>query len=153
MFTITGLEPDPFQHYFALSDAELAAVQARRMISTGDGQPCRVSLIDTPPGEELLLVHYTHHAADTPYRASGAIYVRRAATTRAVFRGEVPPLFRTRLISLRAYSERGNMRDAVVTPGTEIEMHVAKLFTDPKTAYLHAHYAMPGCSAARIDRH
>jgi len=151
MFTIAGLDPAPFQHYIAMSDGELAALHARRVISDGDGQPCRVSLVDAAAGEELLLVHYMHHAVDTPYRASGPIYVRRAAT-RSVFVDEVPLLLRTRVLSLRAYDAAGFMREAAVMPGAELEMHVARMFADAKTVYLHAHYAQPGCFAARIDR-
>src|SRR5688572_27947774 len=110
---------------------------------------CRSS---TRRREELVLVHYVHHAVDTPYRASGPIYVRRAATERAVFRDEVPPLFHPRVLSVRAYDAAGFLREAAIMPGAELAMHVARLFADPNTAHLHAHYAQPGCFAARIDR-
>ena len=40
------------------------------------GYPCRVSLTDLNPGDELILVNYEHHAVDLPYRMRFAIYVR-----------------------------------------------------------------------------
>ena len=75
-FRITGLPAEQFQSLFAMSDAELAQRQARRVTADGPGYPCRVSLTDAAPGDELILLHYQHQDADTPFRASHAIYVR-----------------------------------------------------------------------------
>jgi hypothetical protein len=36
--------------------------------------------------------------------------------------------------------------------GRELEGAIERLFADPNAAYLHVHYAAPGCYAARIDR-
>lgn len=44
------------------------------------------------------------------------------------------------------------MRDADLIDGADIETLIERLFADPATAYLHAHYAKRGCFAARIDR-
>jgi hypothetical protein len=65
-----------FDHPFALSDAELAAHGAIRRIADGP-RPCRISLSDAKPGDELILVNYEHHAASSPYRMRFAIYIRR----------------------------------------------------------------------------
>ena len=59
---------------------------------------------------------------------------------------------RRRLISLRAFAADGTMIDADVVEGTDAEPVIDRLFGDPVAAYIHAHYARPGCYAARIDR-
>ena len=74
-FRIRGLDAGQFSHLFALSDAVLAAQGAMR--KTADGpSPCRVSLTDATPGDEVILVNYEHHAVESPYRMRFAIYVR-----------------------------------------------------------------------------
>lgn len=151
MFVIRGLEPELFARYFAMSDAELAAIGARRVIADGPGYPCRVSLVDARAGDELVLCHFAHHEVASPDRAAGPIYVRRAAS-RATFVDDVPPALATRLLSLRAYDAAGEMVAAEVVPGAELAPQIERLFTDVRADYLHAHNARPGCFAARIDR-
>jgi hypothetical protein len=58
-FRITGLPAEAFQHLFALSDEELAAHNPVRRIADdrSPGYPCRVSLTDSKPGDELILVN------------------------------------------------------------------------------------------------
>jgi hypothetical protein len=36
--------------------------------------------------------------------------------------------------------------------GRDLEGSIARLLADPGTAYLHLHYARPGCYAARVTR-
>jgi hypothetical protein len=82
-FRITGLPAEDFAHLFALSDEELKARGAVRRIADErmPGTPCRVSLTDSQPGDELLLVNYEHHPVDSPYRMRFAIYVRKGEET------------------------------------------------------------------------
>ena len=57
-YRIKALPVEPFQPLFDLSDAELAAVGARRWTATHAGlAPCRVSLQDADAGERLILPH------------------------------------------------------------------------------------------------
>lgn len=44
------------------------------------------------------------------------------------------------------------MIDADLAEGPEAERTIERMLADPGVAYLHAHYARPGCFAARIDR-
>jgi hypothetical protein len=59
---------------------------------------------------------------------------------------------RRRLLSLRAFDDKGMMIDADVAPGAEAEPIIERLLGDARTAYVHAHYAKRGCFAARIER-
>ena len=36
--------------------------------------------------------------------------------------------------------------------GTKLEEAIERLFADPRAAYLHVHFAAPGCYAARVER-
>src|SRR5207302_9033793 len=66
-FRITGLPAERFSHLFALSEAELVAQGAVRQIADArkPGYPCRISLTDSKPGDELVLVNYEHHDVDS----------------------------------------------------------------------------------------
>jgi hypothetical protein len=150
-FTVTGLSPEPFRHLYGLADAELAEHRARRVIAGESGFPERIELRDATPGQALLLVNYEHQDADTPYRASHAVYVREGATE-AWTGDKIPEVMRKRLLSLRAFSAEGMMVEADVIDGAEAEHLIERQFANPEVAYIHAHYARPGCYAARIDR-
>lgn len=152
-FQIHALAADTFAALFALPDDELRARDIRSVVADGRPvYPCRVSLQDAVEGERLLLLPYDHHRVDTPYRASGPVYVREAVSQALPAIGEVPALLRTRLLSLRAYDARGMMVWADVVPGTEVEAAIEALFAIERTAYIHIHYAKPGCYACRVER-
>ena len=151
-FRITGLSPEPFQPLFALSDADLAARGAvRRIADRRPGFPCRISLTDAEPGQEVILTHFEHHAVASPFRASHAIYVRRGEQRYDAV-DQVAEQLRLRLLSVRAFDRAGMLVDANVVDGHELEAVIARLLGDPRADYLHVHYARPGCYAARIDR-
>ncbi len=152
-FRITGLAPDAFVPLFHLDDDALAARGIRRRFADASpGYPCRVSLEDAEVGEELLLLPFEHLAVDSPYRASGPIYVRRVATRAACFVDRVPEQLRRRLVSVRAYDADAMMRGAEVCDGTELRAAIERLFADDDVRYLHVHNARPGCFACRVDR-
>ncbi|MDB5457507.1 MAG: hypothetical protein JWP92_3092 [Caulobacter sp.] len=149
---ISPLPLDAFSPLFDLDDAALAALGARRVVvDAKPGYPCRITLDDAEVGETVLLINYEHQPANTPFRAAHAIYVRQAA--RAAWRGDaVPPALARRLLSVRAFDAEGMMTDADVVDGQDLPALAERLLADPAVAYLHAHYAKPGCYAARIDR-
>lgn len=151
-FRITGLPAEPFDELFSLSDEALAERRAMRVVADQPhGYPCRISLTDAQPGQALILLHYEHQPADSPFRASHAIYIREGE--RQYDRvDEVPDQLRRRLLSVRGFDARGMLRDADVVQGTALEPLVERLFADAQVAYLHIHMARPGCYAARVDR-
>ncbi|HEY0476515.1 MAG TPA: DUF1203 domain-containing protein [Kofleriaceae bacterium] len=151
-FRITGLPAEPFSPLFSLSDPELAARGAvRRIADQKPGYPCRISLTDAEPGQAVILTHFEHHAVASPFRASHAIYVRQGEQTFDAI-DQVPEQLRLRLLSLRAFDGDGMLVGADVVDGPDLEPLIARLFDDARAAYLHVHYARPGCYAARVDR-
>ena len=99
-FRITGLPAEEFADLFSLTDAELAARGAVRRIADDrrPGYPCRVSLTDAQPGDELLLVNYEHHPVASPYRMRFAVFVRRGEETYDAV-DEVPEQLRIRTLA------------------------------------------------------
>lgn len=152
-FRITGLSPVAFEPLFALGDADLAAVGARRVIADdATGFPCRVSLTHATPHEELILMSFEHQSVLSPYRATGPIFVRRAATAGYDETNVIPEPVRTRLLSVRAYDLEDLMVIAEVVDGKVLAPLIETFFQRDDVAYLHVHYARRGCYACRIDR-
>lgn len=152
-YVISGLPLQAFQPLFALDDAALRARGVVRQVADSKpGFPCRITLQDAEPGESLLLLRWEHLDADTPYRASGPIFVRESALATAVVRNAIPQQQRSRLLSVRAYDAAGWMRDADVVEGTGLPELIARFFADAQVACLHVHNARRGCYACRVDR-
>jgi hypothetical protein len=152
-FRITGLPAEHFVPLFDLSDAELAARGAVRRIAEArtPGTPCRISLTDAQAGEELLLVNYEHHPVSSPYRMRFAIFVRKGEE-RYDEVDRVPEQLRLRTLAVRSFDGDAMMVERELVDGRELEAAIARLFADARAAYLHVHFAAPGCYAARVDR-
>lgn len=151
-YSIRGLSPEPFVPLFALDDAGLAAINARRVIATADrGFPCRISLDDAKAGEELILLHHISHDVETPYRSAYAIYVRPNVAA-ASYCDELPPVFEGRPLALRAFDAGGMLQTARLAGPGEADGAIRDLFDDEAISYIDAHNAAHGCFAARIER-
>jgi len=152
-FRITGLPAEQFAPLFDLSDDELAARGAVRHTADArtPGYPCRVSLTDSREGDELLLVNYEHHPVDSPYRMRFAVYVRRGEETFDAV-DEVPEQLRQRTLAVRAFDAAAMMVGWELVDGRQLIAAIERRFADPRAAYLHVHFAAPGCYAAQVRR-
>ncbi len=152
-FQLSGIDDAQFADLFDLSDEELNHMGAVRTQATHTpGFPCRVSLEDATPGEELLLLPYVHQPESSPYHSSGPIFVRRNSKRQTLGVGVIPPYVSTRLMSVRAYDERHMMIDAGVCEGADVEAEIARQFSNDRVAYIHLHNAKRGCFSCRVDR-
>lgn len=152
-YRIKGLDPSAFTHLYGLADAQLRARGALRMLVTGrPGFPCRVRLNDGQIGESVILLNHLSHDVANPYRASHAIFVTEGADEAASFVDQVPPALDRRILSLRAFDSAGMMRDAALAPAGEADGAIRELLGAPETAYIHAHNAVRGCFAAKVER-
>lgn len=152
-FCIKALDPEQFSPLFALSDDELRQLNARRMIATSNpGFPCRVSLADAEIGERVLLVHHTHQNTHGPYRSSHALFVREGATQALLGTGEVPKAFLSRLLSVRLFDNDDMMIGADVVDGPQLATALNAALARAEVAYVHIHFAKPGCFAALASR-
>jgi len=151
-YRITGLDPAPYNPLFGLTDRELAERGVVRMTVTKKPSfPCRVSLVDRNIGEQVLLLNHISHDVANAYRASHAIFV--ADAEQAEFVDRVPPVFETRVLSLRGFDSDGMMADAVLAQPGQADAAIRKLFYNPEVETIHAHNAVRGCFSAKIERH
>jgi Protein of unknown function (DUF1203) len=152
-YKIAGICPKTHVHLFAMNDAELAAINARRVTASANkGFPCRVSLKDASEGESLILFHHVSHDVATPYKSAYAIYVREAAMQAVEFVDQTPPVFDGRPIALRGFDADGNLANAVLALPGLADTRIRELFADENIAYIHAHNAAHGCFSAAIER-
>jgi hypothetical protein len=152
-FRIKGLPAEPFASLFALSDEALAKRGAVRRIADGrrPGYPCRISLTDSQPGDELLLLNYEHHPVDSPYRMRFAVFVRKGEEQFDAV-DQVPEQLRLRTLAVRAFNADGMLVGFELVDGRELEAAIERLFANPSASYLHVHFAAPGCYAALVER-
>jgi len=151
-YVVRGLDPTPYRPLFGLSEEELAKRDIVRMTVDSPTFPCRVSLTDRAIGETVLLLNHVSHDVANAYRASHAIFVTEAEQDAAEYVDRVPPVFETRVLSLRGFDKDGMMAEAVLTQPGEADAGIRKLFANPDVQTIHAHNATRGCFSARIER-
>jgi len=152
-FRITGLAAEPFRHLYGLSDTELERRGVvRRLADNSTSYTDRIEMRDARPGETVLLLNHVCQPADTPYRATHAIYVLEGAEDTYVGVDEIPDVMLAYPQSLRAFDEAGMMVEADLAMGDEVGPAIERLLANPRTAYIHAHNAKQGCYAGRIER-
>lgn len=152
-FRVVGLDPGPFLDLYGLPEAALAARRARRIVvEASPGVPDRASLRDLPVGATALLVHHVHQPAESPFHASHAVYVEEGAMSARIVEGRLPRVMRRRLLSLRAFDREGMLVEADVAEGEAAAPVIERMLAGARVDVVHAHFARPGCFAARIER-
>ena len=150
-YRMEGLAPEAFASLFAMMDGELAARGAVRKIADGPGYPCRVTLEDATPGDELILLNYVSHDVAGPFRTTYAIYVRKDAEP-ASYADAVPAMLDSRTLGLRGFDADGMLSGALLAYPGEADARIRELFQHPEIETIHAHNAAYGCFLARIER-
>jgi hypothetical protein len=151
-YRIEGLAPEAFESLFSMTEGELAARGAVRVTAdSASGYPCRVSLEDAAPGEELVLLNHVSHDVAGPFRTAYAIYVRKDAAP-ASYADEAPAYLDKRTLGLRGFDAEGTLRHALLAPPGEADARIRELLERPDIATIHAHNAAYGCFLARIER-
>ena len=153
-FRFHPLSLAPLEPLFALDDAALLRIGARRMVADSPpAAPCRVSLADAEPGERLILLNHRHiDAPASPYRSEGPIFVREDAVEADPAPGEVPDMLGRRLLSARVYDADWMMTDADVVEGSDLADRLAGWFANPAVSTVHLHTARRGCYMAAARR-
>ncbi len=152
-FRISGLSAEPYRPLSELTDIEIEALGARRLrVDDYPGYPDRITLREVPKGETVLLVNHISQLADTPYRASHAIFVWEGADRTYSEIDTIPEVMQTRILSLRGFDMDGMMVDADLASGAEVPDLITRLFANPTIDRIHVHNAKRGCFAAYIDR-
>lgn len=154
MFRISGLSADPFRYLYGLPDEALTEHGVIRYhVDEFPGFPDRIEMRDAKPGETVLLLNHVCQPANSPYKASHAIFVLENAEQTYSEIDVVPDVMCARVQSLRAFDSTGMMVDADIADGAEIiEQTIERFLGNPRVSYIHAHNAKPGCYSGRIDR-
>ncbi|WP_299223410.1 DUF1203 domain-containing protein [uncultured Aquimarina sp.] len=92
-FRIKAINQNLISPLFELSESELAKQHALRILVDQKPEfPYRVSLEDANIGEEVILFSYRHHAAKSPYKASGPIFVSKNVKTDTLKVNKIPTM-------------------------------------------------------------
>lgn len=152
-FQLVGIDHQPFQNLFDLSDEQLKLLAIKRCFAEqSTGYPCRISLEDAQMGDELLLLPYFHQNEESPYRASGPIFIRKGVTKQFLPVGEISNYVARRLMSVRAYDANHMIVDASVCDGVVVSSEIEAYFRNDKIAYIHLHNAKRGCFSCQVIR-
>jgi hypothetical protein len=136
-------------HALPSGEVETAAPTAVRR-PADDRSPCRRCLRDAREGEMLVLAPYDPFTVRSPYAGSGPVFVHAGGCE--PFEGGETEQVAGRTLSIRAYDADAMLTGAAVRPGERFVDTVRELLGDPDTAFLHVHFAGPGCFAFRVDR-
>lgn len=151
-YRITGLDPQTFNELRGAGKETLAIRGAVRMMAHAcPGYPCRVSLIDAAIRESVLLLPH-RLGRRGPFAFSYAIFVREQAMEAASYKDEVPPVFATRLLSLRGFDGHDMVIAAALARPGQADDALRRMLDDPMISYIDVHNAIPGCFAARAER-
>lgn len=152
-FRMLGLAPEPFAPLLQLDEEALLARGVHRLIAEeAHAAPCRISLEDAEPGERVLLLNHEHQPANSPFRASGPIFLRERAAQAFDAEGVVPDALRRRTLSVRAYDSAAMMVKGQLIAGAEVGALLEDWLEDAAVEEIHLHYAARGCYAARAVR-
>lgn len=145
-YQISGISPE------RVRDAARASGTVRVTATTKPGFPCRITLEDAEPGEQLLLFNHVSHQVDSPYRSSYAIYARPGAQVAAQYKDEVPPVFANRPIGMRAFGSDAMLKTAGLAMPGDADKTIRQLLELEDIAYIDVHNAAHGCFVARVER-
>jgi hypothetical protein len=143
MFTITPLPA---------GEVDTDAPVTRLKLADGP-LPCRRCLRNAELGDELALASYDPFTVRSPYAGDGPVFVHaHGCEAFEPEPGAISEQVDGRVLSIRAYDGDAMMTTAGVLKGEEFRDRATELLADPGVAFLHVHFAGPGCFAFRVDR-
>lgn len=152
-FRFEALNDMDFAYLNDLSEAELEEHHIKKIkVDQFPGFPCRTTLEDAKIGETVFLLNYDFHNVNSPYRASGPVFVRANQLTKKYAQNEIPVMFNHRLLSIRGYNKEVMMIFADVCEGMFLKDKLLQILKNPKIEYIHLHNAKPGCFNCTVKR-
>jgi len=152
-FKVVPIDNLRFNHLFKLDEKELSELCAKRIIvDATPGYPCRISLEEAKIGEEVILFTFEHHKVNSPYKASGPVFIRSNVKSANLGTNEIPEILKYRQLSLRAYDSNGMMIEARTAKGKNLTEEIKNIFSINLVKYIHVHNSNPGCYNCQINR-
>jgi len=116
------------------------------------GYPCRLSLQDAEPGEELFLVSYSPFSKANPYRETGPVFIRKNGRVADLEINQLPAIVRSRQVVVRAYDATGTLVAAEPSQGNEASHQIQQFLADPGVEFVHIRAAITGCFLCEARR-
>ena len=133
-------------------EVDTEATVARRTISDGRA-PCRRCLRDAGAGAALVLAPYVPCTVPSPDAGDGPVFVHAdGCEPFAPAPDRLSEQVAGRQLAIRAYDGDAMMTGATVLDGERFAERVPQLLDGEDVAFLHVHFAGPGCFAFRVDR-
>lgn len=152
-FQVVALQDKEFSNLFLMNEEELKSNGAVKIIAYAKpGHPCKISLKDAEVGEEVILLNYQYHSANSPYNESGPILIRKGATTAKLDVNEIPYILHHWYLSVRGYNTDSMIVEARVTKGVNLRENIDEIFDKKEVEYIHIHNAKPGCYNCLVNR-
>ena len=139
-------------HPLPAGEVDTSAPTAVRQASDGSN-PCRRCLRDAAAGDPLVLAAYDPFTGRTPYAGEGPVFVHADGCERFPSApGAMSERLGGRMLSIRAYDGDAMLVSAAVMRGEHFAERVGDLLHADGVAFLHVHFAGPGCFWFRVDR-
>lgn len=140
-------------HALPAGEPDADHADARLVVADEPGSyPCRRCLEDAAVGDRLLLLPYDPFLGSSPYTGQGPVFVHADGCESHTAGGDIPEQLRSRLLAVRGYDRASMMTTSDVVHGALVEESLRTAFSDSATAFVHIHFARPGCFACRVDR-
>lgn len=120
-------------------------------VNPSRGNPCRFTLRQSPPGEELLLMSYSPFQRAHPYAEVGPIFVRLHGDVAYDDPGRWPAEIDPATRVFRAYNAAEEIVDARVGTSRP-EALITDLFAQPAVDCIHVRSLTYGCFTFKIER-
>jgi Protein of unknown function (DUF1203) len=139
-------------HPLPAGEVDSHGFAARTKVADGP-LPCRRCLRNAEVGEDLVLAPYDPFIVRSPYAGDGPVFVHAdGCEPFEPAPGAVSEQVAGRVLSVRAYDGEAMMTASTVLAGERFPQQVEELLDDDDVAFLHVHFAGPGCFAFRVDR-
>ena len=134
--------------------ADANGMRPERLISDGDGVPCRHCLEDVAAGDPYLVLAYRPFPALQPYAEVGPIFLHAGPCGRYDDTAGIPAM----LLRRQRYLVRGYGTDDRIVYGTgdviasgDLADAAGHILQRPDVAYLHVRSASNNCYQCRIE--
>lgn len=151
-------------HFAAMPTEKARAYQAggpdaygkppERVVSDGNGNPCRHCLAQVPEGAEMLILAYRPFKDLHPYAETGPIFLCAEPCLQGGGNA-LPDILQSSpdyLVKGYGQDDRIVYGTGEIVPPANMTSAVTAIFAKPNVAYIHVRSARNNCYLARIDR-
>lgn len=122
-------------------------------VDRNGGNPLRCCLRETRPGERVLLIAYAPPGGRGAYAEVGPVFVHAEPCDGYLTEDQYPPELAHRQQVVRAYNQRGRIKDGVLVSGSEEALTAIRSFlSDPAATVVQVRNVGFGCYNFAVRR-